>query len=149
MDCVEAQEVFTPMEISHPPMKGHDKCETTPNLAQEDLTMDMVDQVSKCESTSVPLLVAPVCNPVKSAASPNNSSSQNLMSLASSRHSRARRKSQSLRNLTSSVFTNSLFCRISDSKRKASYPTEIVWLPNRKLLYDSTPNVLMCNLVLC
>uniref|UniRef100_A0A803KUM4 Uncharacterized protein n=1 Tax=Chenopodium quinoa TaxID=63459 RepID=A0A803KUM4_CHEQI len=46
MDSVETQEVFTPMEISHPPMKGHDRCEATPNLAQEDSTIGMVDQVS-------------------------------------------------------------------------------------------------------
>uniref|UniRef100_A0A803N401 Uncharacterized protein n=1 Tax=Chenopodium quinoa TaxID=63459 RepID=A0A803N401_CHEQI len=78
MDCVETQEVFTPMEISHPPVKGHDRCEATPNLAQDDSTIGMVDQVSSCESTSVPLAVAPVYSPLKSAASPNNLSSQNL-----------------------------------------------------------------------
>uniref|UniRef100_A0A803N3F8 Uncharacterized protein n=1 Tax=Chenopodium quinoa TaxID=63459 RepID=A0A803N3F8_CHEQI len=146
MDYVKAQEVFTPMEISHPPVKGHDRCETTPNLAQ-DSTIDMVDQVSSCESTSVPLPVAPVCSPLKSAASHNNSSSQNLMLLVSSRRLRTRRKSHSLRSLTSSAFTNSLFCRMSGSKRKVFYPTEIVWLSNRKLLYGSTPDVLMCTLV--
>uniref|UniRef100_A0A803KQD3 Uncharacterized protein n=1 Tax=Chenopodium quinoa TaxID=63459 RepID=A0A803KQD3_CHEQI len=93
MDCVETQEVFTLMEISHPPLKGHDRCEITPSLAQEDSTIGMFDQVSSCESTSVP--VAPVYFPLKFALCPNNSSSQNLMILFSSRRSRARRKSTS------------------------------------------------------
>uniref|UniRef100_A0A803N9Z3 Uncharacterized protein n=1 Tax=Chenopodium quinoa TaxID=63459 RepID=A0A803N9Z3_CHEQI len=67
------------MEVSHPPVKGHDRCEATPNLAQEDSTIGMVDQVSpSCESTSVPLPDAPFYSLVKSAASPNKSSSQNL-----------------------------------------------------------------------
>ncbi|XP_021766663.1 sperm-associated antigen 1-like [Chenopodium quinoa] len=61
-----------------PPVKGHDRCEATPNLAQDDPTTGMVDQVSSSESTSVPLPVAPVYSPLKSAASPNNPSSQNL-----------------------------------------------------------------------
>uniref|UniRef100_A0A803MRM8 Uncharacterized protein n=1 Tax=Chenopodium quinoa TaxID=63459 RepID=A0A803MRM8_CHEQI len=112
-DCVKTQEVLTPMEISHPPVKGHDRCEKTPKLAQEKLTIGVVDQVSSCESLSVPLPVAPVCAPSKSPAFLNVSYSQNLMILASSRRSRARRKSHSPRSLPSSVFTNSLFCRMS------------------------------------
>uniref|UniRef100_A0A803MDB8 Uncharacterized protein n=1 Tax=Chenopodium quinoa TaxID=63459 RepID=A0A803MDB8_CHEQI len=35
------------------PLERADRCETTPNLAQEDSTIGMVDQVSSCESTSV------------------------------------------------------------------------------------------------
>uniref|UniRef100_A0A803NAV4 Uncharacterized protein n=1 Tax=Chenopodium quinoa TaxID=63459 RepID=A0A803NAV4_CHEQI len=49
-DSVETQEGSTPMEISHPPLEGHDRCEKTPILMQEDPTIGIVTHASSCEN---------------------------------------------------------------------------------------------------
>uniref|UniRef100_A0A803M7X4 Uncharacterized protein n=1 Tax=Chenopodium quinoa TaxID=63459 RepID=A0A803M7X4_CHEQI len=146
MDGIETQEVSTPMEISHPPIEGHDRCETTPILTQEDPTIGIVTQASSYESTTMSLPDAPVVSPLKSTTNHKTCSSQTTLIFSSSRHSRARRKTDFQGSKTPSVITNSLFCRISGFKRRAFCSFENIWFPNRKRLYGLTPNVLVCNL---
>uniref|UniRef100_A0A803NB96 Uncharacterized protein n=1 Tax=Chenopodium quinoa TaxID=63459 RepID=A0A803NB96_CHEQI len=147
MDCVETREVSTPIEISHPPFEGHDRCETTPIPTHEDPTIHMVTHPSSCESTLMPIPDEPVLSQLTSTANTNTRPSEMSKRFGSSRRSIVRKKTTCLKSKSPSDITNSLFCRMSGSKRRASCSSENIWFPNRKRLYGPTPNVLVCNLL--
>uniref|UniRef100_A0A803N3N0 Uncharacterized protein n=1 Tax=Chenopodium quinoa TaxID=63459 RepID=A0A803N3N0_CHEQI len=67
MDHGETQEVSTLMEFSHPPVEGHDRCETTPHLMQEDPAIGLASHRSSCEATST-------LPPITSGSSPRQPS---------------------------------------------------------------------------
>uniref|UniRef100_A0A803MMP8 Uncharacterized protein n=1 Tax=Chenopodium quinoa TaxID=63459 RepID=A0A803MMP8_CHEQI len=106
MDSGETQNVSPPMEFSHPPVKGHDRCETTPNLMQEDPSTGMASHESSCEAGSILLPVSPVSSPLQTLVHPSSSSSKILLGFVSSSRP-----------------------RLSGSKRIASCPTEYTWFP--------------------
>uniref|UniRef100_A0A803MJ66 Uncharacterized protein n=1 Tax=Chenopodium quinoa TaxID=63459 RepID=A0A803MJ66_CHEQI len=125
MDSGVTQESSTPMEFSHPPVEGHDRCETTPNLVQEDSAIDMAGQESSCEATSTLLPISPVSSLLQTSVHPTASSSEFLLGSVSSP------------------------CpRLSGSKRIASCPIEYTWFPNRKKLYGPTLNVLSLQMMM-
>uniref|UniRef100_A0A803N037 Uncharacterized protein n=1 Tax=Chenopodium quinoa TaxID=63459 RepID=A0A803N037_CHEQI len=126
MDSGETQEGSTPMELSHPPMEGHDRCETTPILMQVDPAIGMASQDSSCEATSTLLPLPTVSSPLQASVHPTTSSSEILLGFVSSPRP-----------------------RLSGSKRIASCPIGYTWFPNHKKLYGPTPNVLSCNLAFC
>uniref|UniRef100_A0A803MJ53 Uncharacterized protein n=1 Tax=Chenopodium quinoa TaxID=63459 RepID=A0A803MJ53_CHEQI len=84
MDSGETQNVSPPMEFSHPPVKGHDRCETTPDLMQEDPSTGMASHESSCEAGSILLLVSPVSSPLQTLVHPSSSSSEILLDFVSS-----------------------------------------------------------------
>uniref|UniRef100_A0A803L9N1 Spermatogenesis-associated protein 20-like TRX domain-containing protein n=1 Tax=Chenopodium quinoa TaxID=63459 RepID=A0A803L9N1_CHEQI len=84
MDRGETQEGSTPMELSHPPVEGHDRCEMTPILIQVDPTIGMASQDSSCEATSTLLPLPSVSSPLQASVHPTTSSSENLLGFVSS-----------------------------------------------------------------
>uniref|UniRef100_A0A803LLY8 Uncharacterized protein n=1 Tax=Chenopodium quinoa TaxID=63459 RepID=A0A803LLY8_CHEQI len=75
----KTQQVSPPMEFSHPPVKGHDRCETTPDLMQEDPSTGMAGHQSSCEATSILLPVSPVSSPLQTPVHLSTSSSEILL----------------------------------------------------------------------
>uniref|UniRef100_A0A803LUT2 Uncharacterized protein n=1 Tax=Chenopodium quinoa TaxID=63459 RepID=A0A803LUT2_CHEQI len=92
------------MELSHPPVEGHDRCETTPDLMQEDLAIGMASHTSSCEATSTLLPITPVSSPMQTSVHQITSSFE--ISLG---------------------FVSSPRLRLSGSKRIASCPTGYTW----------------------
>ena len=145
MDSGETQEVSPPMEFSHPPVEGYDRCETTPDLMQEDPSIGMAGLESSCEAASTLLPVSPVSSPLQTPVHPRTSSSDLMFGFVSPSRPWFRRKYATLQSRSPTCFINSLFCRLSGSKRIVSWPTEYTWFPRRKKFYGPTPNVLPCN----
>uniref|UniRef100_A0A803LR34 Uncharacterized protein n=1 Tax=Chenopodium quinoa TaxID=63459 RepID=A0A803LR34_CHEQI len=84
MDSCETQEVSPPMEFSHPPVEGYDRCETTSDLMQEDPSTGMAGHESSCEAALILLPVSPVSPPLQIPVHPRPSSSERLLGLVSS-----------------------------------------------------------------
>uniref|UniRef100_A0A803LGH9 Uncharacterized protein n=1 Tax=Chenopodium quinoa TaxID=63459 RepID=A0A803LGH9_CHEQI len=104
MDNGESQEVSPPMEFSHPPVEGHDRCESTPDLMQEDPSIGMAGLESSCEAASILQPVSPVSSPLQTPVHPRTSSSELLLGFVSSSRSRFRRKYVTLQSRSSMFY---------------------------------------------
>ncbi|KNA18835.1 hypothetical protein SOVF_067100 [Spinacia oleracea] len=131
MDHNDASEVSTPMEISHPPVEGHDRCETTPKLAHEDLTTSVAIQAATSEATSSSLILpnAKFLSPLKCSVRPTCSSSQDTPMTVSS-YSRPRLRRGSLHNMAgSSGGSTDLDSQSDDSSQVEKLHVEPIFSP--------------------
>uniref|UniRef100_A0A803LAF2 Uncharacterized protein n=1 Tax=Chenopodium quinoa TaxID=63459 RepID=A0A803LAF2_CHEQI len=80
------------MELSHPLVEGHDRCETTPILIQVDPAIGMASQDSSCEATSTLLPLPSVSSPLQASVHPTTSSFENLLGFVSSSRKAALRE---------------------------------------------------------
>uniref|UniRef100_A0A803L394 Uncharacterized protein n=1 Tax=Chenopodium quinoa TaxID=63459 RepID=A0A803L394_CHEQI len=110
MDNGETQEGSTPMKFSHPLVEGHDRCETSPDLMQEDPAIGMASHELSCEATSTLLPISSVSSPLQTSVHPRTSSSDILLGFVSSPRP-----------------------RLSGSKRIASCPTGYTWFPKLRI----------------